>query len=618
MRTLKYSFSKFTASICAAVMMCSAHAQINPTETPGNIDLKDNENESAPFKVKITPYFGYISGSNDEPVEGASITSPPDFANLRAMAEWEEVQALTITWADFPAILKQIVAAARLETRVLIITDDPAGTEDYLMSTNTGGSAFTDMTNVTLIDGNFNTIWLRDYAANPVYANEVDSLILVDWIYNRPRPDDDVTPEYIADELGIQLYTTTEAPNDLMNTGGNYMSDGFGTAFASELILEENDGDGDFNINYPAHSQTEINDIMQAYMGIDRYIKMNTLPYDGIHHIDMHMKLVDEQTLLVGEYPDNVADGPQINANIEYVLANFNSKWNTPYKVVRIPMPPNSSGLHPDQGASYRTYSNAVFVNNTILFPTYRLEYDSIAYRIWGEVCPGYNLVGIDCDNTGSNIISQSGAIHCITHTVGVADPLLISHQPLEDTYDDLNAYVVNAYMNHRSGIASAMLYWKTDINAAYQSVEMNDVGNNEWAASIPAQAVGTHIYYYVQGESVSGKVQVRPMPAPEGYWTFEVLGEVAVEELTAMAFVKVFPNPASAITCIELDFALHEKGSLKLFDMTGREVMNIFTGEFRPGNGKFFIDAANLNSGIYRFILQTQRGTQSYPLMVK
>jgi agmatine deiminase len=610
---MKSSILKFTLSLCSTILLAGAYAQTIPIEGP----LTTTGN--TPTLVKIGDQgFINILGSSDEPVDGVTITSPPDFVSLRAMAEWEELQALTITWADFPAILKQIVAAARLETRVLIITDDPTGTEGYLMSTNTGGTAFTDMTNVTLINGNFNTIWMRDYGANPVYANEVDSLILVDWIYNRPRPDDDASPEYIANELGIQLYSTTEAPNDLMNTGGNYMSDGFGTAFASELVLQENDGNGDFNINYPSHTQPEINDIMQAYMGIDRYIKMNTLPYDGIHHIDMHMKLVDEQTLLVGQYPDGVADGPQINANIEYVLANYNSKWNTPYKVVRIPMPPSTSGLHPDQGASYRTYSNAIFVNNTILFPTYRLEYDSVAYRIWGEVCPGYNLVGIDCDNSGNNIIAQSGAIHCITHSVGVADPLLISHQPLEDTYDYLNPYSVVAYMNHRSGIASANLYWKTDINGAYQSIAMNDIGNNEWSANIPAQAVGTHIYYYVQGESASGKVQVRPMPAPEGYWTFEVLGEVSVDELTSMAFVKVFPNPASAITCIELNFALHEKGSLKLYDMTGREVMNIFTGEFRPGNGKFFIDAATLNSGIYRFILQTQRGTQSYPLMVK
>ena len=45
--------------------------------------------------------------------------------------------------------------------------------------------------------------------------------------------------------------------------------------------------------------------------------------YDGIHHIDMHMKLLDESTLLVSEYPTGVADGPQIEANLQYVLSNF-------------------------------------------------------------------------------------------------------------------------------------------------------------------------------------------------------------------------------------------------------------------------------------------------------
>ena len=63
----------------------------------------------------------------------AQITSAPNFSNLRAMAEWEELQALTISWTGFPAILKQIVAAARMETQVIILSDDVQGTEDYLL-----------------------------------------------------------------------------------------------------------------------------------------------------------------------------------------------------------------------------------------------------------------------------------------------------------------------------------------------------------------------------------------------------------------------------------------------------------------------------------------------------
>lgn len=43
---------------------------------------------------------------------------------------------------------------------------------------------------------------------------------------------------------------------------------------------------------------------MLDYLGLDRYIKMETLPYDDIHHIDMHMKLIDEETILVGQFPE--------------------------------------------------------------------------------------------------------------------------------------------------------------------------------------------------------------------------------------------------------------------------------------------------------------------------
>src|ERR1044071_4410847 len=110
------------------------------------------------------------------------------------------------------------------------------------------------------------------YGQNTCYTNDVDSLILVDWIYNRPRPKDDTIPRRVAAAFGVPLYETTQAPNDLVHTGGNFMSDGLGTAFSSELVLQEN----------PAKTPAQIDSIMSEFMGIDRYVKMTTLPYDGI------------------------------------------------------------------------------------------------------------------------------------------------------------------------------------------------------------------------------------------------------------------------------------------------------------------------------------------------
>lgn len=550
--------------------------------------------------------------------ENTVFNTPPAFDNLRTAAEWEEIQALTITWADFPSILKQIVRAAIEETKVIIITDDPAETMDYLTSNNSGGAPISNTSNITMVDGNYDTIWIRDYGANTVYVNEVDSLILVDWLYNRPRPNDDLIPELIAEELNLNLYQTSTPPYELMNTGGNFMSDGFGKAFASELILQENDGSGDYNIDYPIQNEDEINSIMNEFMGIDQYIKMPTLPYDGIHHIDMHMKLLDEETLLVAEYPEGVADGPQINANLEYVLSNFTSKWGTPFKVIRIPSPPSVSGNYPDNNGAYRTYTNAVFVNNTILLPTYREEYDTTALRIWNEALPGYNIVGIDCDNMGANIISQSGAIHCITHSIGTQDPLLISHQPLNDTFETINPYVINSYINHRTGIEQANLFYKTSAGDSYISVSMNDAGNNQWTASIPAQPVGTEIYYYITAESVSGKTISRPMPAPAGYWQFKVLGDVEVDENQYTSISRVFPNPANAITCIELNTIRPTHGQISLVDLNGRKVLDVYSGVLNQNNNKLFFDASVISQGVYRLLIVTSESTESYPVIIK
>lgn len=555
-----------------------------------------------------------------EPVQPRGIETPPPYDALRTSAEWEEVEALTITWTSFPCIQKQIVAAAKEECLVIIFADDAADVETYLSGGSCGGSL--DLENVQIVPTEFNSIWIRDYGANTVYGSWNDDRILVDWMYNRPRPDDDVIPDVLAETMSIDLYSTTASPTDLMNTGGNWMSDGFGTAFASELVVDENDGGSTWWTDFPDHSESEIDQIVLDFHGVHTYIKMPTLPFDGIHHIDMHMKLLDEQTLLVAEYPSGVADGPQINANMEYVLSNFTTRWGTPFEVIRIPSPPEQGfgGGYPDQNGWYLTYTNSVFVNNTVLLPTYYTEYDTTAIRIYEEALPGYEIVGIDCDDNGSAIIALSGAIHCITHTVGVEDPLLISHLPLNDTEDDANDYAISAYINHRSGIESAQLFWSTDANwnEVEMSQDMEDA--DSWLAAIPAQQQGTTVYYYIAASANSGKIGTRPMPAPAGWWSFQVLDGASFipgNEFTT-PMLEAFPNPAHAITCIPLDLMRSEKGTLQILNSLGQVVQTIFEGQFPSGSSKYFLNASELRPGAYVISLALNNGHRwSQHLMV-
>lgn len=569
----------------------------------------------APGELAAMP--AYIASLNVS--ERAGITNPPG-GQLRTMAEWEEIQALFITWRSnnsgaFPGILAQITEASRQETTVYIHCSDSNAVKSYL---NNQGIP---LSNIKYLEVGSNSIWMRDYGGNTVYKNDVDSVLLVDWIYNRPRPLDDAIPEYDAAALGMPFYQTYASPADLVNTGGNFMVDGFGTAFASELILEENEPGNPYNVS--AKTEAQIDQIMADFMGLDRYIKMDILPYDGIHHIDMHMKLLDEETLLISEYPSGVSDGPQIEANLLYVLNNFNSMFGTPYRIVRIPVPPSTGGLWPSNGGSYRTYSNSVFVNKTLIFPSYREEFDTIAIRIYKENLPGYTIVPIDCDDNNSNIISQSGAIHCITHSAGVNDPLLISHQRLTDTYQNTGTYAVNAYINHRSGIQSAAVFYTTDTLQPYQSVPMSltNVSQNTWTGQIPAQNPGTRIWYYISAAAVSGKTQVRPITAPEGWWTFKVLGNgnAGLSNNETLFSEPAFPNPAAAITCIPVNTNLNLDAHLYLTDLNGKIVRSIYRGPIQAGlANRYFTDVSDLSAGVYGIVLTSQYGTQTQKLLVK
>ena len=523
----------------------------------------------------MLPLVRHSAGNRD-------FTTPPSMP-VRTAAEWEELDGICIRWEDTwsRSVLRNIAKYAKEETTVYIVTESQSSVINHL---NQYGI---DQNNIVFVNEPSNSIWFRDYGQWNIYANDVEDLMWVDWIYNRPRPLDDVIPVALADLLNIPLYETTVSPTDLVNTGGNFMVDGFGTAFASELILEENEAGNPYGVS--TKNEGQIDGIMEDFMGIDRYIKMNTLPYDGIHHIDMHMKLLDEETLLVGQYPAGVADGPQIEANLNYVVNNFMSVYGTPYKVIRIPMPPEN-GDYPNQGAAYRTYTNSVFVNKTILVPMYEEQWDTTALRIYREALPGYNVVGIDCNE----IIQSSGAIHCITKGVATNDPLLISHQPLDDTPFVTEDYVVNALVRHASGIANATLYWTTDTTAGYQAVAMTltDAPNHTWTGLIPYQQSGVEVFYYIHAEANSGKQQVRPITAPDGWWKFRVTGTPTGLTDANSVLLRLYPNPTAGSVTIE---STQSKASISICDMPGRQL------EFYPlTQPRQQLDLSHLPTGLY------------------
>lgn len=534
---------------------------------------------------------------------GTQMTPAPELP-VRTAAQWEEVEYVVIRWTnEFQNIQRQIVAAAIQECKVLIATQNQTLVQNYLTSNGI------DLTNVEFISAPTNSIWIRDYAGNTVYTNDVDERALVDWIYNRPRPQDNLLPSHHADYLNIPLYVTDSSPNDLVNTGGNFMSDGMGNAFASKLILDENAAGNPYGVSVKSEEQIDL--ILKNYMGIDSYRKMETLPYDGIHHIDMHMKLLDEETILVSKYPDGVADGPQIEENIEYITNTFQTPYGNEYEIHWIPAPPSPNGSHPDNGAPYRTYTNAVIINKTILVPTYRPEVDAEALQIWEDLMPGYKIVGIDVDNT-ENLIALSGAIHCITHTIGVADPLWITHEKLRNVTTTSNI-PVEAQIKHISGVEEAKVFWKESDETVFQEATMTNTSGDIWATNLTIPTDAEEINYYIWAEANSGKSISRPLPAPEGFWTFNVT-QMSTEEFAANNIQGPYPNPAKDKVHFNLK-NISGQVNVSIYNVLGQ---NLFNQKINNGNGQITFNLNSSWSGIYLVNFEGEFGKVTRKLVVK
>ncbi|MDD2550478.1 MAG: agmatine deiminase family protein [Bacteroidales bacterium] len=430
-------------------------------------------------------------------------TAPP--AEIpRTPGEWEEMQGVIVTWASYNSNLREIVRYAKQYVTVYIVCSSPSSVQSYLASDGV------DSDNIVFISANYNSVWVRDYGPQSIYLNGTNELAFVDWVYNRPRPSDDVIPSVMANELGVPIYQMTQSPNRLVATGGNFMADGFGQGYSSKLILDEN-----YNL-----TENQIDDIKHNYMGISPYAKMTNLPYDGIHHIDMHMKLLDEETLLVGQYPTGVSDGPQIETNLNYILDNYQTPYGRPYKVVRIPMPPDEYGGYPSNGSNYLTYTNATILNGLVLVPIYGLAQDNEALEIYRDAMPGYQVVGINM----RNVISASGAIHCITREIAANDPIFIGHAPhREEVNYSTDGYTIDATIESAQGISSASVYWSTDTTAGFNQVEMQLVDETNYTSTIPSQSVNDTVYYYISATNENSKTITKPLVAPLGLYTFEL-----------------------------------------------------------------------------------------------
>jgi agmatine deiminase len=539
------------------------------------------------------------------PPPAVSLIRPPN--PVRTMAEFEECEGIVVRWTynEQNLLLSQIVSAAQQEGKVWILvrpgTSDSTNIKTYL----TGRSI--PLINLEFLPISTNSIWCRDYGPWTVYDVTNDSMAIIDFRYNRSRPLDDVVPVALSSLWDVPLYQTVQGPDSLAHTGGNFMVDGFGTGFSSRLIINEN----------PHLAEPQVDTILAAYCGINRFVKMNTLLYDQIHHIDMHMKLLDEETLLIGQYPPNVSDYATIENTVNY-LRTLTTCYGRAYRIIRIPMPPSLSGQYPPN-SNYYTYTNSLIINKTVLVPIYGFPQDQQALQIYRDAMPGYTVVGYDCNA----IIPQLGAIHCISKEIGIREPVHIAHPPLANTADTLHDYRIEARIHVRSGVDSAFVRWRTDSTGTWTQTLLTD-SSGVLIGSIPVQHAATTVWYYISAKTGSGRWVNKPLVAPSGTYRFEVRDS----SVTSVAGIDVpswfwlsqnYPNPFNPTTTIRFSIPVGTYGhtSLRVYDLLGREVVTLVNEVKQPGSYEVTWDATRFATGVYLYRMNAGSFVQTKRLVL-
>ena len=384
---------------------------------------------------------------------------------IRTAAEFEPSQAVVLSWDPsheiwgFDDLHVFLVKQALMANVDIIIECFSEGVyPDVIEILTNNGISSSDINNhVHFIQNeNYMFLWSRDPHAQTIYYGDDNQIGIVDWQYYGVG---DYMPAQVGrvEIIDCNNYSAEEYyPEWQLNAdGGNFLTDGFFTSFWSKRVEIDNELIGGIE---------RVETIMENYHGINKTIILDLLgiyPDNFTEHMDMYMKFLDEETLLVGRLPGNPVNDI-IESNIQEVQSQATSVWGRPYKIVRIdfPEPEIVTVIDPNVGPidlpTFYTYTNSLILNNRVLVPTFNKPEDAAALSIYESVMSDYTIVSYDC----SGIIPLGGAIHCITHEINRANPVITTNGiPTDATiqagaYDYFERFVSKGSITTEAGVS--------------------------------------------------------------------------------------------------------------------------------------------------------------------
>ena len=400
-------------------------------------------------------------------------TDPPE-GFVRNVAEFDQMQAVMVRYPF--GIPVSLIAEMAEDTRVLTIVANEQEKQNVL---NMYTSYNVNLDHCDFLFAPTNTYWTRDYGPFFIFSGDNEPAI-VDFPYNRPRPDDDNIAVVLAQYLNINLYGM-----NLIHTGGNYMCNGMGQAASTDLVLDEN----------PTLTEEEVDTLAENFLGIETYhITADPLGL-YIKHIDCWGKYLAPDKILIGQVPPSDSRYDDFEAIATY-FANQISSYGDHYKVYRVFTP----------GSPIDTpYTNSLILNKKVLVPTTGSQWDEDAITAYQQAMPGYEIVGVQY---GGWI--NTDALHCRTKGIADINQLYIWHKPTLGNIDFEYSYPISADLYNCSGQPvyqdSVFLIYQINQNS-FDTILMMPKADDSigYTGNISGATPGDTVHYYLFAADESG-----------------------------------------------------------------------------------------------------------------
>ncbi len=417
-------------------------------------------------------------------------TDPPN-PEVRNVAEFDQMQSVLVRY-PFGVPISLIKEMAE-ETEVITIVAS-TGEQQAVETVYTSNGV--NLENTAYLIAPSDSYWVRDYGPWFVFDGD-NNLGIMDFPYNRPRPNDNNVPAAVAEYLDIELYGM-----NVYHTGGNYMCDGMGQSASTDLVWEEN----------TQLTTEEIDTFFIDYLGIEDYhVRPDPLD-DYIKHIDCWGKFLSPGKVIIGQVPSADYRYADFEDAANY-FASKTSSYGKPYEVIRVYTP----GDYP-----YTPYTNSLILNKKIFVPITGSQWDDEAIATYEEAMPGYEIVGIMYDGW-----LNTDALHCRTKGVADIGMLYINHIPLLGNVGYLENYEITAKINIASNQPiyndSVLIYYSIN-EEEYEVTNMTYLGSDEWTGTISGIIPGDEIDYYLYAADWSGRQSNHPyigQPDPHEFKPF-------------------------------------------------------------------------------------------------